>query len=574
MKRLFNEHNIRPVKYLDTEWSYCVDRENKGEDNLWFYDFPDSRFISVPSVWNFEKDLLTYEGKVWFNTTFFFEGGTARLVFEGVMTQCKVWVDGNYLGYHYGGFTQFDFIIPDLREGYHNLTVMVDNSFDEYSIPQKNVDWFHYGGITRSVSLEKLSGICIQNFKFDYQLNENLTQAQCWVTLSLHNSDNNYRTDLVKINLDGKNIFSKEVTMGAKTFSEFKSNEFTCTDICLWDTDNPKLYTIEILTSSDDLIDKIGFRKIEVKDKKILLNKKELKLRGVNRHEDFPALGMSITPPLMKQDIDIIIDMSCNCIRGSHYPNSKIFLDMLDSTGILFWSEIPFFGTEFSEESLGNENIVNRGLQMHREMVDNYYNHPSIILWGMHNEIKSDTDNGYKLSKLYYSFLKENGGNRLVTYASYKPKEDICFKFCDVISLNQYYGWYYGNVNDWKEFLDTFEIRRNELGFENKPILISEFGCAAAYGHHTFENVKWTEEYQSNLIENSLNIFRNFSYISGTFIWQFCDVRSDRDLDRARTYNNKGLLNEYRKPKMAYFRVKDLYKKFKEEQNHERTEKL
>jgi beta-glucuronidase len=169
------------------------------------------------------------------------------------------------------------------------------------------------------------------------------------------------------------------------------------------------------------------------------------------------------------------------------------------------------------------------------------------------------------MSKLYYTYLKENGGNRLVTYASDKPKVDICFEFCDIISINQYFGWYYGTREDWKNFPEKFDVRRKELGFEKKPVIMSEFGAAAAYGYHTFDDVKWTEEYQAKLLEIALQTFHDCPYMIGSYIWQFCDTVSDKDINKVGTLNNKGILSGYREPKLAYNSVKAKYLKFKEE---------
>ena len=563
MNRLFDEHIIRQVTFLDGGWKFMVDRDKIGEEQNFKCGFKSEKTVIVPSVWNNEWDLLKYEGICWYERDFYFEGN-ARLVFEGVMTECKVWLDGEYLGYHYGGFCQFDFIVPDLKAGIHKLVVMVDNSFNEDSIPQKVVDWFHFGGITRSVSVEKLNGVAITNAKFDYTLSKDRKSAEIYFTVDLYGADKKKDTDLC-ISLDGEKIYSETVALRKGAVKTVVTNKITLDNVNLWDTKNPYLYTVTFSTENDDLIDKIGFRTIEVKNCKLYLNGRNIELRGVNRHEDHPEFGMSLPTQIMERDLDIIEEMGCNTIRGSHYPNSRIFLDMMDARGILFWSEIPIWGGGFSETSLGNKTIIKRGLEMHKEMVKYYYNHPCIVFWGMHNEIRSDTNNAYIMSKLYYTYLKENGGNRLVTYASDKPKVDICFEFCDIISINQYFGWYYGTREDWKNFPEKFDVRRKELGFEKKPVIMSEFGAAAAYGYHTFDDVKWTEEYQAKLLEIALQTFHDCPYMIGSYIWQFCDTVSDKDINKVGNLNNKGILSGYREPKLAYNSVKAKYLKFKEE---------
>ena len=187
----------------------------------------------------------------------------------------------------------------------------------------------------------------------------------------------------------------------------------------------------------------------------------------------------------------------------------------------------------------------------------------------MHNEIQTATDEAYNMSKIYYEFLKENGGNRLVTFATDKPMDDICLEFCDVISINKYYGWYAGDKHCWDTFLEEFEERRNSLGFSHKPVVMSEFGAAALYGAHTFDNIYWTEEYQADLLSYCVNAFHKHPMIAGFYIWQYSDMRTclQAGLNRARGFNNKGIVNEYRKPKAAYFAIKKDYEAFKNEKH-------
>ena len=184
----------------------------------------------------------------------------------------------------------------------------------------------------------------------------------------------------------------------------------------------------------------------------------------------------------------------------------------------------------------------------------------------MHNEILADTEAGREMSRIYYNYLKEAGGNRIVTYATDRAMTDISLEYCDVICINKYTGWYSGNIEEWQDFLDGFRKRRRELGLENKPVIMSEFGGAAVWGHRSFDTVRWSEEYQAKLIGHCLQTFHDDPMVVGTYIWQFSDIRTCRDmgLGRARCYNNKGLVNEHRNPKASYFVAKELYGKFKD----------
>lgn len=564
MARLFEEHTKRHIKCLDGAWKLCADAENIGVEQEWFRTGIGGETVSVPSVWNNDKRLFAYEGAVWYEKTFYFEGGCLLLSFGAVMTKAEVWLDGNYLGEHYGGFCRFELTADPVSEGCHRLTLRVDNSFDDCAIPQPVVDWYHYGGIIRSVHAHTLCGISVLSNRFDYTLSADLNEAECSFTVTLYNAcAENSRTTLSLL-IDGSPVWEGKVELAGYATEEMVVSGIRLNDIRLWDIKKPALYTITARTDSDDLIDRVGFRKIEVRDRKLFLNGRETELMGINRHEEHPEHGFAFPQALMARDLALIEDMGCNLVRGSHYPNSDDFVDLLDERGILFWSEIPIWGCGFSAETLGNEKVLARGLAMHREMLKYYYNHPSIVIWGMHNEIRSDTQAGYEMSEKYYRYLKANGGNRLVVYASRLPDRDICLEFTDVICLNLYHGWYTGDLHSWRGALDGFSARQRELGLEDKPIIMSEFGAAAIYGCHDDGTLLWTEEYQAGLITHCLELFHAYPSVVGSLIWQFADTRTSKEagITRARRFNNKGLLNEYRKPKLAYFAAQKCFRQF------------
>ncbi len=549
--RLFDISRKREITSLNGAW------KSKTESGA-------EKSIYIPSVINNETDMLLYEGSITFTKSFYSKGGTLRFVFEGVQNLCAVYFDGKPAASHYGGFTAFDFIVSGVAEGEHTLRVDTVNEYDKNSIPQRKVDWFHYSGITRDVYVERLKGLCILDSRLVYELDVDQQTAVCHVEATLFNADDKHAlTDEITVSVADRQLCSRRVSLGKGEKSSFKTSDFTLDNIKLWDIGSPKLYSFTVSSGSDELTDKTGFRKIEIRNGEFILNGSPLVLKGINRHEEYPSFGFAFPKAMMLRDIAIIKDLGCNAVRGSHYPNDKYFLDLLDENGILFWSEIPVWGVGFSEETLSNPTIIKRGLKMHEEMCAQYYNHPSAVIYGLHNEILSDTDSGYNFTESFYRLVKEKAGNRLITYASNHPLNDICFKFCDFISVNLYHGWYGGGLDDWDKFVDDFALRLKEKDAAGKPVVMSEFGAAAIYGNHTFDNIKWTEEYQANLLNYTLTLFEKTDYIKGTFIWQFTDIRTyeNLDLNRARGYNNKGILNEHRKPKLAYYTVKNHYAK-------------
>ncbi len=565
MNRLFADHHVRRSQSLDGAWLRRFDPEDIGERDGWFRGITGGEHVFVPSAWAAEFGNLTYDGAVWYGRDFDFDGGCLRLVFEAVMTSATVWLDGEMLGEHYGGFSAFSFIVPELEAGTHTLVVRADNRFDADSIPQIRVDWYHYGGIIRSVTAERIDGLVVLNARADVRLAESLDEGSVSLSLELYRA-NASGCDRVAVTLDGAPFAEAEASLAVGEYKTVTLDTVTIEQPRIWDVHAPELYTLAVKTDTDDLIDRIGFRRIEVKDGEMLLNGKVLRIRGVCRHEEHPDFGFALPPTLEKRDLDIILDMGCNAIRGSHYPNSKIFLDYLDETGILFWSEIPIWGCGFSVAALAREKVLARGLAMHREMTDQYMNHPAIIIWGMHNEIESGSREARHMTELFSAELRERGGNRLITHASNHPMDDICFDLSDIICLNLYYGWYSGGPEAWSGALDEFRARREALGLADRPVIMSEFGAAAIFGHHTFDDIPWTEEYQARLMEHCLTLFDRDPMMRGTFIWQFSDIRTSAEngLNRARGYNNKGLINEYRRPKQAYHTVRRIYREMAE----------
>ena len=570
MRRTFNEHITRKVSDLCGSWRFLADPQDKGDKLGYANGLPEGEMVTVPSVWNTDLGMLNYHGCAWYEKTFYTEGGTLLFDFESVMTQADVFLDGVHIGDHYGAFSEFDIIVKDVKSGFHTLVVRVESRPNEKSIPQQRVDWFNYGGIARDVSLHSLEGISILSNHIKYTLNKELTVATVCSELELFNARDEKCSSRVTVAVGEAEIYSANVELDPYETRTILTPNVEMKDVSLWDIDTPVLYSVVASTDTDDLIDRIGFRYIEAGNNKILLNGKQIEIRGVNRHEEHPDWGFAFPQRLMKKDLDLICDMGCNAIRGSHYPQSRAFVDMLDERGILFWSEIPIWGCGFSEKVLNDPDVVERGLEMHREMLKYYYNHPSIVIWGMHNEVWVYPCI-YEITKKYNAFLRENGGNRLITHATLAPVDETTYEFDDIICINQYHGWYYGGLESWDKLLVDLEAYMKKTGQVGKPVIFSEFGAGALAGYHEhFDSVRWSEEFQADLIEYCLELFHKTDFVHGFYIWQFCNIRTyhGMDLNRVRCFNNKGIVDEHRNPKAAYFTVRKLYQKFaKEEQS-------
>lgn len=556
MKRLFNEHFIRKETYLNGSWTLVPDYDNVGLDEGWANGLPSdkSHKILVPGVWNLEPELYHHFGVSWYEKEIV-TSSRALFYFGAVTGLCTVYLDGQEIGSHYGGFSAFELIV-DTTPGTHKLVLRVDASSDSQTIPLQHVDWYHYGGIIRDVSVSDLNDYYIKSAHYAYTLSDDLTCASVTAKVTIQSFSDCVVP--VKFVLEDNVVADETVNLnGAETAEVILKT--TVQNVRLWDVLKSELYSVGITTPCDDLYDRIGFRKIETKGTDILLNGKALFLKGVNRHEEHPDWGFAVPANIGQKDINIILDMGCNTIRGSHYPNSKVFLDQLDDAGLIFWSEIPLWG--FSEERMKDPIVLERGLTMHKEMVEQYFNHPSICLWGINNECHSHTLGGYELCKLYAEFLRASGGNRLITFATNQVEQDLCLQLVDVISVNKYIGWYREDIEGWRKFIPYLRQRAIECGAGDKPIVMSEYGAAAIYGYTDFSEAKWTEEYQAKLLKLVTELCIEEPGIVGTYVWQYCDIRSEVELNRARSFNNKGVVNEFRRPKLAYYTIKDIYTK-------------
>lgn len=559
MNRLYNKHTKRSIVTLDGLWQFKVDPKKEGLENHWFESLPeDAMDVVVPSCWHNEIGLYDYEGLAWYSTTFTTQDEPIQLLFHGVSGMAHVYLDGVEIGTHYGGFTGFECVVETIKKGDHTLVVSVDNTHDaRHTIPLAKVDWFHYGGITRSVEVMSLHETWIDSCRIHYTINENHKDVLLDVDVTIRSTNKMIQTKELCIYMNNKVIAKTWVTIHECTTVNVRAQVLK--DIKLWHPSNPVLYDIKCDIGHDDTIERIGFRKIEVKHKKLYLNGQPLYLKGINRHEDHPDWGFAMPLKLMKKDIDIIKDLGCNMIRGSHYPNAPVFLDLCDREGILFWEEIPMWG--FPEEALKNPLVMERGLMMHEEMVTRDYHHPCIILWGMHNEIATDTKAGYTMTKAFAEKVRSLDSTRPITYASNRPIEDMCYTLVDIISVNKYCGWYEGGLEHWVPFIKALKEKLNNEHVADKPIIMSEFGAGAIYGQHTLEGPKWSENYQTAYLDYTLPLFQEDPDIIGSCIWQYCDIRTAKEMEmkRPRSFNNKGILDEYRRPKLAYWTVQKHY---------------
>ena len=328
MIRTFQTHSVRKQTELSGKlWEVIPLEGDLAKQKL---------RLMVPGCWENYPGMENYRGKAEYTTEFYAEGDI-RLVFKGVSHMAWIYVDGEEIGTHYNAYTSFEFVVRGLRRGAHVLKVLVDNSFrPEYALNRPN-DYMSYGGISRAVILEEISGVYLHHvhitplreeptgWKARVEVTtENILEAEQNIVIDLEVGQTRIRTEEL-IAEPGRHVVWQQV--------------IDIEGVDSWTPENPALYEIRLQLAQggkvlDDLTDRTGFRKIEINGNRILLNGKALRIKGVNRHEDHPQYGCALPFEAICYDLYLIRDMGCNSIRTAHYPNNEIFLDLCDELGI------------------------------------------------------------------------------------------------------------------------------------------------------------------------------------------------------------------------------------------------
>lgn len=556
MIRTFKTHYVRKqMELTESLWEFEPCAGNYAGQK-----FP----VAVPGCWENHPLFADYRGEGIYRKTFQAQGNV-RIECKGVSHTATVYLDGHEIGHHYNAYTPFSVVVSDLEPGRHMLEIKADNRFHKDSALHVPNDYMSYGGISRGVVVEELSDLYLEYVHVKTYRENKQWHVQVKAAVNVLKIGQNDEED---ITIQGKikdTAFEWKLADTAKKYYEF------CTDLKIngieeWSPETPVLYQVELQMLRedeviDDLMERFGFREICVQGKYILLNGKRLRIKGVCRHEDHPDYGCALPYQTIYNDLVLIRQMGANSIRTAHYPNDEIFLDLCDELGILVWEENHARGLE--EDRMKHPLFEEQAEQVIREMIFYHYNHPCIFIWGILNECASETLFGRSCYEKQFRLIREMDDSRPCTFASCKFFGDICFDLPDVISCNLYPRWYVDKpVRDYlNEVYDWIVEDGNGKG---KPFIVSEIGAGGLYGCHNAYHGKWTEEYQADALSEQVSECLKFSESMGVYIWQFCDVRvsSEWFAGRPREMNNKGVVDEYRRPKAAYGRVKEIFEQY------------
>jgi len=616
----------RQIQSLNGEWSYIVDPMNNGlPESSFFGGFPKNKIqktgmelieynfetaskIQIPGAWNaIDERLFFYRGPVWLYKKFNYspkKEALTHLYIEGSNFTTKIFLNGSIVGEFEGGYVPFNFNISKyLKEGENILLVQTDNTLNESSVPTQKTDWWPWGGIVGDVYVVETPKQFIQN-----------------AYLQLNPDDFSEVLFKLKMNKESSGHIIKLEIPELQFMAEYKTNSFGAISENikiypqLWSPLSPKLYEVKISSEAETISDKIGFRSIQTKGQKIYLNNSEIQFKGIAMHSE--PIGIP-GPAFSKEHFQKLLltakDLNINFIRAAHYPYTRHLAKVADQLGLMLWEEVPVYWNI----DWDNSNTLNIAKNQISRLVQRDQNRASVVVWSVANETPLSSSR-MKFLKALLAEIEINDSSRLSTAALLSgseeqfrslvlvlalqgaksqwvsPKEKAIFQLIldqanipidselsfslsiddplgesvDLISYNEYFGWYY--VTFFTDQMMISEGTLRKLMFEvmpdikisssfDKPIHISEFGAGAKYGNHT--NKIWSEEYQAKLYKHQLEMLSNNPQIQGISPWVFKDFRAMlRPLPGIQDfYNRKGLIDESGNKKEAFKVLADFY---------------
>ncbi|KIQ16496.1 glycoside hydrolase family 2 [Flavobacterium sp. MEB061] len=561
----------RHLSSLNGQWQVILDPTRIGEwKQVWLekkpksktdfveYSFDGGPMLKVPGDFNSQLCELTYfEGIVWYKKVFDYKSNNEKrlfLNFGSVNYLADVYLNGEKIGSHEGGFTPFQFeITGKVKEGQNSLIVKADNVRLQNGLPGVGYDWFNYGGITRDVNLIETSKTFIEDYAVQLKKGS-LNKVLGWVQLNGSNVKQKIKIKIPELN----KTYKTESDSKGRASLEFDSN------LKLWSPENPKLYKVIIEAETDTIVDTIGFRCIEVQGNKVLLNKKSIFLKSVNIHEENPNKG---TRAYSKEDALLLLnsakELGCNLVRLAHYPHNENMIKEAEKLGLMVWSELPIYQHIQFSDSL----VPKKMETMLKEMIHRDKNRCGVVIWSLSNETYPGTPNRNNALVELTQKCRAIDSTRLISHVantqSYTNNafnvSDQLYEYSDLICINEYIGWY----NPWQG--KPSDVKWN-FSYPDKPVFISEFGAEALYGSNagpTDEASGWTEEYQKQVYIDQIEMFKTIPNLCGISPLLLFDYKSLGRMNQVyqKGYNRKGLLSEKGEKKKAWYIMNEYYKK-------------
>jgi len=541
------------------EWKQVwQEKKSKTKTDFVEYSFDGGPMLKVPGDFNSQLCELTYfEGIVWNKKVFDYKSNTEKrlfLHFGSVNYLADVYLNGEKIGSHEGGFTPFQFeITGKVKEGQNSVIVKAENMRLQNGLPGVGYDWFNYGGITRDVNFIQTSKTFIEDYSVQLKKGS-LNKVLGWVQLNGNNVKQKIKLKIPELN----KTYKIQSDSKGRANIEFDSN------LKLWSPENPKLYKVIIEAETDTIVDTIGFRSIEVQGNKVLLNKKSIFLKSVNIHEENPNKG---TRAYSKEDALLLLnsakELGCNLVRLAHYPHNENMIKEAEKLGLMVWSELPIYQHIQFSDSL----VPKKMETMLKEMIHRDKNRCGVVIWSLSNETYPGTPNRNNALVELTQKCRAIDSTRLICHVantqSYTNNafnvSDPLYEYSDLICINEYIGWY----NPWQG--KPSDVKWN-FAYPDKPVFISEFGAEALYGSNAGpidEASGWTEEYQKQVYIDQIEMFKTIPNLCGISPWLLFDYKSLGRMNQVyqKGYNRKGLLSEKGEKKKAWYIMNEYYKK-------------
>ena len=559
MNDFFPLFSKRDTTVLDGLWDFC-----------WLGDVQDktikpskldyNELSPVPGTFDSSVKRYNARGVAVYKRTVHCSAGLKRLEIGGLGLYGKVFWDGVALGECTGPYTSYAFDF-ETKAGEHALQILLDNRFSEEhpTLFHNYADFYAFGGIYRSVLLRSLPKKRLERTAVKTLDLETGKVELTFLTAGFPNG----KTTL-DIAFDSRAAVSRTVNIqDNQAVIQLRVPHFK-----IWTPESPNLHTVTVSSANDAVTERFGIRKVCTRGQKVLLNGKPIRFCGVNRHESHPELGPLAQTQLMFDDLMHVKNLGANFIRCVHYTQDPIFLDMCDQVGILIWEES--LGWNNPDDDAKIPALRNAAIQDTAAMVRRDINHPSIIFWGFLNESCSNTETGRLWYQDITNAIRAEDSTRLVTFASNKSTSELCFDFADVMCTNLYPGWIDCRWDEEcnsrvKPCLDDFAQWASTGGREKKPLIVSEIGACGILGTHDYGQAQWTEEFQAEFFKVACEAVLNNPRYAGIALWQMFDTRSYVGSGSVRTkpfgLNLAGLLDPYRRPKLAYATVREIFRR-------------
>lgn len=547
--------------------------------------------VTVPGVWQkYAERYDIFDGVCFFAREFdvdeLSDKALSRLRFSGVNYSARVFLNGQEVGSHETGYTEFVLdATGKLSSGKNHIAVVVDNRVSVTKWPAC-FGYFNYGGIHRDVVLEIIDSPSIDDIVIETYLQDGEWVLK--VTGRVLFADNTQKI----IASCGKTTIESRVADG-----QFHV-ELHCAEVVPWTPDSPCLYELNLQlvdseeASLDEQCSSLGFRTISMVDGRICLNGPPLQLKGLCHVYDSPETGLVMTAEQIDRDISLLKDMGCNAVR-THYPMDRKFYDACDRIGLLVWTEPTIYclhpPDDATETEFSNEGYIRAAETMINEMIVQSRNHPSVVIYGIGNECNLKNPEAMPFFRRVIEQVRRADPTRLVSYAALYGLVGELVGLIDVLGVNSYWGWYDkclggkglqpdGNV--WqrqqeveREPIDLTRMREmiDKVLAENKNVamLLTEFGADSIPGYLSTSRDLWSEDYHADLLAEVLTLAKDYPQIVGTFPFCLTDYRDPSKVINGYwdEINLKGVVDYKRNPKKAFYSLRDCYSSNRNEEN-------